>query len=198
VIMGEVDTVPVPVRSTSENTVRSSAVVRTRILPSDSGNTRNGAPGMVNPRSKSRFAVHVCICVSVPLGRMLIQRLSRDADKSVRSPLPMNRFRPNLVVSGSTAFAEDAWDKVRIGEAVFRSTKPCERCVMTTVDQSIGEFTGKEPLKTLASYRMAKDVMPDRYESLGVGANAVLFGQNLIYESAGATVHVGDAVEVMV
>jgi len=128
----------------------------------------------------------------------LNQRLSRDADKSVRSPLPMNRFRPNLVVSGSTAFAEDAWDKVRIGEAVFRSTKPCERCVMTTVDQSIGEFTGKEPLKTLASYRMAKDVMPDRYESLGVGANAVLFGQNLIAESVGATVSVGDAVQVMV
>ena len=121
-----------------------------------------------------------------------------DLNSRLDDPLPMNRFRPNLVVSGSSAFAEDAWDKVRIGEAVFRSTKPCERCVMTTVDQSIGEFTGKEPLKTLASYRMAKDVMPDRYESLGVGANAVLFGQNLIAESVGATVSVGDAVQVMV
>jgi len=120
-----------------------------------------------------------------------------DLNSRLDDPLPMNRFRPNLVVSGSSAFAEDAWDKVRIGEAVFRSTKPCERCVMTTVDQSKGEFTGKEPLKTLASYRMAKDVMPDRYESLGVGATAVLFGQNLIAESAGATVHVGDAVEIL-
>jgi len=120
-----------------------------------------------------------------------------DLNSRLDDPLPMNRFRPNLVVSGSSAFAEDAWDKVRIGEAVFRSTKPCERCVMTTVDQSNGEFTGKEPLKTLASYRMAKDVMPDRYESLGVGATAVLFGQNLIAESAGATVHVGDAVEIL-
>jgi len=120
-----------------------------------------------------------------------------DLNSRLDDPLPMNRFRPNLVVSGSSAFAEDAWDKVRIGEAVFRSTKPCERCVMTTVDQSKGEFTGKEPLKTLASYRMAKNVMPDRYDSLGVGATAVLFGQNLIAESIGATVSVGDAVDII-
>lgn len=119
-----------------------------------------------------------------------------DLNSRIEDSLPMNRFRPNLVVSGSSAFAEDDWERIRIGDAVFRSTKPCERCVMTTVDQSKGEFTGKEPLKTLASYRMAKDVMRDRYDSLGVGANAVLFGQNLIAESVGATVSVGDAVEV--
>ncbi len=112
-------------------------------------------------------------------------------------PLPMNRFRPNLVVTGADAFTEDNWQRIRIGDAVFRSTKPCERCVVTTVDQTKGEFDGKEPLKTLASYRMAKDVMPDRFESLGVGANAVLFGQNLIAESVGAIVRVGDPVEVL-
>ena len=120
-----------------------------------------------------------------------------DLNSRLDDPLPMNRFRPNLVVSGSSAFAEDAWDKVRIGEAVFRSTKPCERCVMTTVDQSKGEFTGKEPLKTLASYRMAKNVMPDRYDSLGVGATAVLFGQNLIAEAIGATIRIDDKIEVI-
>ena len=112
-------------------------------------------------------------------------------------PLPMNRFRPNLVVSGAEAFAEDNWEKIRIGDAIFRGTKPCERCVMTTVDQSRGEFDGKEPLKTLASYRMAKDVFPDRYESLAVGANVVLFGQNLIAETHGATIKVGDPIEVI-
>ncbi len=121
----------------------------------------------------------------------------KEADRSVRVPLPMNRFRPNLVVSGSDAFAEDDWDKVRIGEAVFRSTKPCERCVITTIDQSKGEFDGKEPLKILASYRMAKDIIPDRYDSLGVGANAVLFGQNLIAEIPGGAIKVGDKVEVI-
>lgn len=112
-------------------------------------------------------------------------------------PLPMNRFRPNLVVSGSDAYAEDDWTNVRIGDAVFRSTKPCERCVITTVDQAKGDFAGKEPLKTFASYRMAKDIMPERYESLGVGPNAVLFGQNLIAESLGKTIKVGDAIEIL-
>ncbi len=109
----------------------------------------------------------------------------------------MNRFRPNLVVSGAETFAEDHWQRVRIGEALFRSTKPCERCVITTVNQATGDFAGKEPLKTLASYRMAKNVMPDRFSSLGVGANAILFGQNLIAESVGETLKVGDAVEVL-
>lgn len=111
--------------------------------------------------------------------------------------LPMNRFRPNIVVSGSVAFAEDDWKRFRVGEAIFRSTKPCARCVMTTVDQIKGEFDGKEPLKTLATYRMAKDVMPDRYESLGLNATAVLFGQNLVPETPGATIKVGDKVTVL-
>ncbi len=120
-----------------------------------------------------------------------------NLNSRLEEPLLMNRFRPNLVVSDSDAFAEDDWREIRVGEAVFRSTKPCERCVITTVDQAKGEFAGKEPLKTLASYRMAKDVMPNRYESLGVGSNAVLFGQNLIAESSGATIRVGDEVEVI-
>ncbi len=112
-------------------------------------------------------------------------------------PLPMNRFRPNLVVSGSEAYAEDDWARIRVGEAIFRSTKPCERCVITTVDQSRGEFDGKEPLKTLATYRLAKQVMPERIDAFGVEPNAVLFGQNLIPETPGATLRFGDRVEVL-
>ena len=112
-------------------------------------------------------------------------------------PLPMDRFRPTLVVSGAGPFAEDDWKRVKIGDALFRSTKPCERCVITTVDQSRGEFDGKEPLKTLASYRMAKNVMPSRIDAFGVEPNAVLFGQNLVPETPGAAVRVGDKVEVL-
>jgi uncharacterized protein YcbX len=112
-------------------------------------------------------------------------------------PLPMNRFRPNLVVADSEAFAEDGWKRIRIGEGEFRSTKPCERCVMTTIDQAKGEKTGKEPLRTLASYRMARDVIPAQYESMGVGETAVLFGQNLVPENPGATVRPGDQVSVI-
>lgn len=127
----------------------------------------------------------------------LNSRLLRETEEDIGDPLPMNRFRPNLVVSDSEPYIEDSWDRIRIGEAVFRSTKPCERCVITTVNQSTGEFTGKEPLKTLATYRMAKDVIPDRFESYGMNGNAVLFGQNLISETPGERISVGDAITVL-
>ena len=120
-----------------------------------------------------------------------------DLNSRLDEKLPMNRFRPNLVVSGSDAFDEDDWTRIRIGEAVFRTTKPCERCVITTVEQSTGEFAGKEPLKTLASYRLAKMVIPDCLEDLGVSANAVLFGQNLIAETPGSAIRVGDEIELI-
>jgi uncharacterized protein YcbX len=126
-----------------------------------------------------------------------IEENYRDADEGVRVPFPMNRFRPNLVVRGSDPFAEDRWAKIRVGEAIFRVVKPCGRCVMTTVDQARGEFDGKEPLKTMATFRMAKDVFPNTFEELGQTANAVLFGENLIPENPGATIRVGDEVEVL-
>lgn len=120
-----------------------------------------------------------------------------DLNEKLEIKLPMNRFRPNLVVSGSEAFAEDRWKKIRVGETIFRSTKPCARCVMTTVEQSKGEFDGKEPLKTLATYRMAKDVFPNEFENMDLDKNAVLFGQNLVAENFGGKVKIGDKVEVL-
>lgn len=121
----------------------------------------------------------------------------KDEEYGEKLPLPMNRFRPNLVVQGSDPFEEDRWSKIRVGEAIFWVVKPCARCVMTTVDQARGEFDGKEPLKTVASFRMAKDVFPGKFEELGQTANAVLFGENLIPENPGTTVSVGDEVEVL-
>ena len=120
-----------------------------------------------------------------------------DLNSRLDEQMPMNRFRPNLVISGCGAFDEDDWQNISVGDANFRSTKPSERCVITTVDQSKGEFAGKEPLKTLASFRMAKKVIPHRTEALGVGETAVLFGQNLIAESVGAAIKIGDRVEVL-
>lgn len=122
---------------------------------------------------------------------------SRLAGETPAVRLEMNRFRPNIVVSGSEAFAEDDWKVMKFGNAVFRSTKPCARCVITTIDQTKGEFTGKEPLKTLSTYRLAKDVVPDRLEAFGMSPTAVLFGQNLITESIGSTIKVGDAATVV-
>lgn len=137
------------------------------------------------------------------LGEKSLEELNRriaesgSADKEVRVPLPMNRFRPNIVVSGSDAFAEDGWQRIRIGEVVFRVVKPCARCSITTVDQVQGKFTGKEPLRTFAKFRAARDVYPETFESFGIPAPDVLFGQNLIPESSGGMISIGDSVEVI-
>ena len=120
-----------------------------------------------------------------------------DLNERLEEKLPMNRFRPNLVVSGSESFAEDHWKKIKIGETIFRSSKPCARCVITTIDQKEGNFSGKEPLKTLAKYRMAKDVFPDNFAELDLGETAVLFGQNLIAENFGEKIKIGDRIEII-
>jgi len=97
-------------------------------------------------------------------------------------PVPMNRFRPNIVVSGCEAFAEDTWTQIRIGEVVFDLVKPCPRCPIPTIDQEAGVRT-REPIKTLNEYRRTAD-------------GSVMFGQNLIHANAGR-VQVGDEVEVL-
>ena len=127
----------------------------------------------------------------------LNRRIVENADANARVPIPMERFRPNLVVRGSEPFAEDDWARIRVGEAVFRVVKPCGRCVMTTIDQATGEFDGKEPLRTLATFRKAIDVRPEGYEKFGHGRNSVLFGENLIPENPGVTVRIGDDIEVL-
>jgi len=110
-----------------------------------------------------------------------------DLNSRLADDLPMNRSRPNLVVADSEGFAEDAWKKIKIGETVFHIVKPCARCVMTTIEQSTGEKGGKEPLKTLASFRIPKRSIKKK----------ILFGQNLIAENAGSVLRVGDRVEVL-
>ncbi|HAS39506.1 MAG TPA: MOSC domain-containing protein [Microscillaceae bacterium] len=104
-----------------------------------------------------------------------------DLNTRLEQPVPMNRFRPNLVVSGTEAYAEDTWKKIRVGEVVFHVAKACSRCVFTTIDQATGE-KGVEPLKTLSQYRKQ--------------GTKVLFGQNLLQESNGV-LKVGDEVEVL-
>jgi uncharacterized protein len=104
-----------------------------------------------------------------------------DLNARLEEPLPMNRFRPNLVVGGCEPFAEDGWRGVRIGKLTFRVVKPCARCTITTVDQE-SATKGKEPLRTLARFRRA--------------GNKVLFGQNLIHDQRG-TLRIGDPVEIL-
>lgn len=69
------------------------------------------------------------------------------------APVPMDRFRPNIVVEGTAAFAEDGWRRLRIGDAVLAPVHACGRCEVTTIDQEFGAALGDEPLRTLARLR---------------------------------------------
>lgn len=116
--------------------------------------------------------------------QLLLSRAATD-QLSVRAgrELGWRRFRPNLLIDGVPAHAEDGWRRIRIGEVLFDVVKPCVRCVFPTIDpdSGIAEADG-EPLRTLKSYRGS--------------AKGITFGQNLIARSAGV-VHCGDRVEII-
>lgn len=108
---------------------------------------------------------------------LLIGQASLDElNTRLEIPVPMDRFRPNLVFAGGIPYEDDTWDKVHVGEALFKITKPCARCLMTTVNQVTAE-KGKEPLKTLATFRTFD--------------NKVMFGQNMLLLN-GDKIKVGD------
>jgi len=114
----------------------------------------------------------------------IIGQASLDAlNQRLSHPIPMNRFRPNIVIAGAEPFAEDHWHTIRINKQFFSLVKPCNRCAITMVDQETGERAGKEPLQTLASFR--------RFEK------QVLFGRYVLSISLGGTVKAGDPVEIL-
>ena len=104
-----------------------------------------------------------------------------DLNSKLETPLRMDRFRPNIVVSGASTFEEDTWKKIQIEGTVFRVSKPCYRCEITTVNQDTGE-KGVEPLEALGRYR--------------TGPKGIIFGQLLIHEGQGR-IRVGDEVTVL-
>ncbi len=95
--------------------------------------------------------------------------------------ISMDRFRPNLVLEGSQAFAEDEWESIKIGSAFLKLVKPCARCQVTTVDQETGVQSGPEPLKTLGLKR--------RWQGKAV------FGWNALVSTPG-TIESGDRVKI--
>lgn len=112
---------------------------------------------------------------------LMIGRASLDdLNSRLDEPLPMNRFRPNIVFSGGEPFSEDKMEKFQIGAVTFYGVKPCARCAITTTNQETAERLA-EPLKTLATYR--------KFE------NKVLFGMNLLHNGRGK-IKVGDSIEL--
>jgi uncharacterized protein YcbX len=98
-------------------------------------------------------------------------------------PVPITRFRPNVVVDGAAPWAEDGWvgGRLRIGEVVFQAISLCDRCVVTTIDQETAE-KGKQPLRALGQHRNIDQ--------------GLMFGLNLVPEGAGR-VRVDDPVEFL-
>ena len=108
--------------------------------------------------------------------------LNERLENKGKERVTMRRFRPNIIVSGCVAFAEDTWKSLTMGDIAMRGIKLCDRCILTTVDPITGERTGKEPLQTLADYR--------KWD------NNVYFGMNIIHDQLGS-LKVGDRVTVL-
>lgn len=137
-------------------------------------------PAYARPGDTVTFAdSHPLLVVTVSSFDAL-NSLIAQGDHADEGPLPMDRFRPNLVVAGTAPWAEDGWRRITVGEVTFRVAKPCGRCVITTTDQRTAA-RGKEPLRTLARHRRID--------------GKLVFGQKLIPENTG-TVRVGDTVRV--
>jgi uncharacterized protein YcbX len=147
-----------------------------RLVHMDATSTRPIDP------ERARSGDEVSFADGYPL--LVISQASLDGlNERLAAPLPMQRFRPNLVIEGATPHAEDDWRRVRIGELELECVKPCLRCVLTTVDPARGEHDPRgEPLRTLNTYRRRP--------------GGVTFGVNLIARGLG-TLRVGDLVEVL-
>lgn len=113
-----------------------------------------------------------------PLSLMSEESL-QHLNECLADPVPMNRFRPSIVISGAGKYAEDRLKSFAAGESVLRSIKPCVRCVIETIDQDEGVITGPEPLRTLSKYRRQ--------------GGKILFGQYFAADKPGV-LRVGDVV----
>ncbi len=116
------------------------------------------------------------------IGEASLEALNERLRAKGEAPVPMSRFRPNVVVRGAAPFEEDTWRQVRLGDVPFDVVKPCKRCVITTLDPQTGRAPNpKEPTATLAEFRRWK--------------GGVIFGQNVVHRSLGV-LRVGQMVTV--
>lgn len=148
--------------------------VSARLVHMDAAARRAVDPAYSRPGDEVSFAD------AYPL--LVIGQASLDAlNARLASPVPMERFRPSVVVVGSAEFAEDSWRRVRIGAVEFDAVKRCTRCVFTTIDPAtLQRDPDGEPLRTLTTFRRSPE--------------GVTFGMNLIPRSEGI-LRLGDAVQ---
>ncbi|WP_307828046.1 MOSC N-terminal beta barrel domain-containing protein [Nocardioides sp. SYSU D00038] len=152
-----------------------------RLVHLDDPTRRPTNPDFSGPHDRVSFADGYPLLLATEESLAALDAVVR-ARSPEREPLPMARFRPNVVVSGAEPWAEDDWRRIRIGDAVFRAVKGCDRCVMTTIDPDTA-VREKEPIASLARVR--------RWDG------ATWFGVNLVPDTPGATLRVGDPLEVL-
>ena len=135
---------------------------------------------MCNPEYVGATGAHTAFADGYPL--LVISEASlADLNARLTEPLPMNRFRPNVVLSGIEAYDEDHIDEVRVGAVTIKLVKPCTRCRVTTTDQATSAV-GTEPLATLALYRTSLQL-----DGVTFGVNGVVSG------GVGAAISLGQA-----
>ena len=158
-----------------------------RLVWCDDPTRRSPNPAYGQPGDSVSFAdgypVTLATTASLALLNDWVVEAALERGEPAPETLPIERFRPNLVIDGvGEAFAEDDWKRVRVGEVELRVVKGVDRCVMTTIDPGDVERRGKEPIRTLSRHRKWEGV--------------TWFGRQLIPEGAGG-IHVGDAVTVL-
>ncbi|WP_340556252.1 MOSC domain-containing protein [Streptomyces sp. GSL17-111] len=142
---------------------------------------RSVDPRFGRPEDTVSFADAYPLLLTAESSLAALNSLIAEGDHAGEGPLPMDRFRPNLVVGGTAPWAEDGWRRLRVGDVEFEVVRPSGRCIVTTTDQATGE-RGKEPLRTLARHRRSGD--------------RLVFGQNLVPRTTG-TVRRGDELRVL-
>jgi uncharacterized protein len=153
-----------------------------RLVHADDPDRRQANPAYAGPGVPMHFGDGYPVLLVTEASVAAVNELVAAGPRAADGPVPVVRYRPNLVVAGSEPWAEDGWRRVRVGEAEFRLVKGCDRCAIPTTDEDTA-VRRKEPTYTLAQHR--------RWDG------AVWFGMNLVPLTPGATLRVGDEVEVL-
>ena len=155
-----------------------------RLVYLDDPTRRRPSPDFSEPDDRVSLADSYPLLMASADSLAALNTAIASGARAAEGPLPITRFRPNLVVSGAAAWAEDGWRRVRIGSVTFRAAKGCDRCVLTLVDPDTAA-KGNEPIATLSKIR--------RWDG------ATWFGMQLIPDlpAPGNTVRVGDRVEIL-
>jgi hypothetical protein len=156
--------------------------VPARLVYLDDPTRRRPNPRFANPDDSVAGADAYPLLLATEASLAALNDWIAEGPRADEGPVPMIRFRPSIVIAASTPWEEDGWRRVRIGDAAFRAVKGCDRCVMTLTDPDTTART-KEPIATLARHR--------RWDG------ETWFGMNLIPDTPGVRMRVGDEVEIL-